>query len=167
MDKIIKLTERDISRMVKQVLNEMDWRTTRDAFNKHDNGSQLLMCLANDIDNILEKFEPDGEYEIMANQMQSPIREKIEEFKGILSQYGAYCERKCNQLEKFDKYSREGFQQEFGKTPSELEDDLGEKENDIFSRYMNDELGFNDYIKTYRDYENSPEYQAVHRFNNY
>lgn len=158
---IIKLNESDINNMVMEAMNEVSWRLSRSAYNKHNGSEFMLYMLSGKIENIIEFIEDEN-----PDKLENPIKQNVYNFLNLLNKYKEYFDKKVSQIEKFNQHSTEGFTNEFGKSPRDVENELGDKEDYLFNKYID-----SDDTQSYRneldDLENSNEQQALNHYYGY
>lgn len=119
----IKLTERElknvISESVKNIISELDWKTTDDAAHKanYKYNYDMAMYKFNDF--------KDAARELMQMLYNSPQGEAIaERIEDILIDAKKFCARKSKQADALTQHAEDNFQKTFGKSRREMEDHI-------------------------------------------
>lgn len=169
MKKVVKLTENEISKIVDNVLNEVSWRTTNQVRFNYKDEVNALEKIGYKINDILDKVYDDDDTSnygwdyVNIHNLQEPIKSKITEFIQYLSNFKDYADRKAQQIKKFEQHSKDDFKREYNMSMSDYEDNVGEKENNIFDRYINNNINSDGYDEEMRALQ--PEQNVVDRIN--
>ena len=172
MKKIVKLTENDISNIVNNVLNEVSWRTTNQVRHNYKDEVNALEKIGYKIGSLLDTVYDDDydtssygwEY-VNIHNLQEPIKSKIVELLQYLNDFKDYADKKVAQIEKFEQHSKDDFQKEFNMSMLDYENNVGEKENAVFSKYMNNDIDDDEYNNQMKALK--PEQDIVNRINGY
>lgn len=169
MKKAVKLTENDISNIVSKVLNEVSWRTTNQVRFMYKDEVNALEKIGYKISDILDKVYDDDDTSnygwdyVNINNLQGPIKTKITEFIQYLTNFKEYIDKKVAQINRFEQHSEDDFKREYNMSMSDYENMVGDKENDIFDRYINNDIDSDGYDEEMRALQ--PEQDIVNRIN--
>ena len=169
MKKTVKLTENDISNIVSKVLNEVSWRTTNQVRFMYKDEVNALEKIGYKIGDVLDKVYDDDDTSnygwdyVNINNLQGPIKTKITEFIQYLTNFKEYIDKKVAQINRFEQHSEDDFKREYNMSMSDYENMVGDKENDIFDRYINNDIDSDGYDEEMRALQ--PEQDIVNRIN--
>jgi len=169
MKKTVKLTENDISNIVGEVLNEITWRTTNQVQHNNKNEVNALEKIAYKIGDLLDKVYDDDDTSnygwdyVNIHNLQEPIKTKITELIQYLSNFKEYADKKVEQIEKFEQHAQDDFKREYNMSMSDYEDNVGEKENNIYKKYINNDISDDEYHTQMQALK--PEMDVVDRIN--
>lgn len=169
MKKTVKLTENDISNIVGNVLNEISWRTTNQVQYSNKDEVNALEKIAHKIGDLLDKVYDDNDTSnygwdyVNIHNLQGPIKAKIIELIQYLTNFKEYADKKVEQIEKFEQHSQDDFKREYNMSMSDYEDNVGEKENNIYNNYINNNISDDEYDAQMQALQ--PERDIVDRIN--
>lgn len=169
MKKAVKLTENDISNIVSKVLNEVSWRTTNQVRYNYKDEVNALEKIGYKISDILDKVYDDDDTSnygwdyVNIHNLQGPIKTKITEFIQYLTNFKEYVDKKVAQIDRFEQHSDGDFKREYNMSMSDYENMVGDKENNIFNRYINNNIDSDGYDEEMRALE--PEQDIVNKIN--
>lgn len=169
MKKTVKLTENDISNLVSKVLNEVSWRTTNQVRYNYKDEVNVLEKIGYKISDILDKVYDDDDTSnygwdyVNIHNLQGPIKTKITEFIQYLTSFKEYVDKKVAQIDRFEQHSEDDFKREYNMSMSDYENMVGDKENDIFDRYIHNDIDSDGYDEEMRALK--PEQDIVNKIN--
>ena len=169
MKKTVKLTESDISNIVGNVLNEISWRTTNQVQYNNKDEVDALEKIAHKIGDLLDKVYDDNDTSnygwdyVNIHNLQGQIKAKIIELIQYLTNFKEYVDKKVEQIEKFEQHSQDDFKREYNMSMSDYEDNVGEKENNIYNKYINNDISDDEYDTQMQALQ--PERDIVDRIN--
>ena len=165
----MKLTEKDLSRIIDNVLNEITWRTTNQMKLNHKNDIDALETIKYKINDILETVYNDnddsnyGYKYININTLNQPIKNEVIKFVNYLTSFKNYIDKKINQFEQFEQHSDNDFKKEFNMSMSDYENSYADKEDSLFNRHLNKEIDDDEYDRQYNAIQ--PERDVIDKIN--
>jgi hypothetical protein len=167
MKRVIKLTEKDIAKLVMESLNEIGWQTPNDLYDEHREGAHYLDMFASDLRNFIEKWTDEYTEEWNynnINRVKDPLREKVFAFINQANKMADWCERKAAQIEGFEQASEDKFKQENGMSMEDYSNEYWDKDDKLFNQYIDDEIDDDTYSQSQADLKkNYPEIDNISR----
>lgn len=167
MKKVIKLTENDISKIVRESLSEIGWQTPNDLYDEHREGAHYLYMFASDLRNFIEKWtdedvEPWNYNSI--NRVKDPLKEKVFAFINQANKMADWCERKVAQIKGFEQSSEDKFKQQHGVSMEDYTNEYWDKDDKLFNQYIDNEIDNYTYNQSQADLKKDyPEIDNISR----
>lgn len=165
----MKLTEKDLSNIIDNVLNEITWRTTNQMKLNYKNDIDALETIKYKINDILETVYNDnddsnyGYKYVNINTLNQPIKNEVIKFVNYLTSFKNYIDKKISQFKQFEEYSDNDFKKEFNMSMSDYENSYADKEHSLFNRNLDKKIDDDEYDRQYNALQ--PERDVIDKIN--
>lgn len=165
----MKLTEKDLSRIIDNVLNEITWRTTNQMNLAYKDDIHALEMIRYKINSILDTVYNDkddsnyGHEYVNINKINQPIKNEVIKFINYLTSFKNYIDKKISQFKQFEQYSDNDFKKEFNMSMSDYENSYADKEDSLFNRHLDKKIDDDEYDRQYNALQ--PERDVIDKIN--